>query len=140
MHPEQRALVVQHPEAVALVKGNTPPAQVIFGWVLRVGLLRLAEHLAVALHEQFQNFRTQPAVSQAPEHAEILQQRPLPVLREPYQRVAHGFAVLRHQQGVVPPHVHQPEHGRQRLQLRVGEVHRHLVLIEGGQFLFIQQS
>ena len=139
MHSEQGALVVQHPEAVALIEGDPAAAQVVFGGVVRIGLFRLAEDLAVALRQQGQNPGAQPAVSQAPEHAEILQKHTLPVFGEPRQGVAHRPAAVGDQQGVIPPHVHQPQHGAQGLQLRAGKIRSHFVLIEGGELLFIQQ-
>lgn len=136
-HPEQGALIVQHPEAVALIEGDAPPAQVVLlGGGVRAGGLRLPEKLSVPVRQQRQDARAQPAVALSPQDAEIFQQRALPALRQPRQGVAQGLAPLRHQQGVVPAQVHQPQHGPEGLQLRLGEVGGHFVLIEGGKILF----
>ena len=40
---EQGALIVQHPETVAFIEGDAPPAQVILRRVVRGGGLRLSE-------------------------------------------------------------------------------------------------
>ena len=65
---------------------------------------------------------------------------PLAGAGQPEHGIAQGLSILgSHQGGVVLPQVHQPEHGPQGLQLRLGKVKHHLGAVQVRQPFSVQQ-
>ena len=140
MDAEQGTFVVQHPEAVPLVKADAVAAQLVFGGIVGGGGLHLAEDLTVAFQQQGQGLRPKAVVPLAPEDAQIFQQPAVPRPGQPHQRVAQRIAVVvSDQQGIVLPHVHEPKHGPQGLEFRPGKVVDDLGVVKRFQFTLVQQ-